>query len=156
MRSGKLLGSGRRLTALGGLREDIRRCEGVGPVAGAEGVGLDLAQLGIPRAVLALQVEVFANCVVENAHRGRDGWFKSKSAANPVSYPDPCLILHRGDQAAIAQRALALRLRSFGALATWSLPERFTVSSAWSAASITSSTVSAESGTVAAPMLTVT
>jgi hypothetical protein len=38
------------------------------PCRGPKGLVLQLAQLGIARAVLALQLKVLANCLVENAH----------------------------------------------------------------------------------------
>ncbi len=48
--------------------EELTGSEGVGPLARAERVLLDLAQLGVAGAVPALQVEVFADGVVEDAH----------------------------------------------------------------------------------------
>ena len=53
--------------------ELVRRAGGerVGLIARPEGLVLDLAQLGVARAVLPLQIEVFAYRVVEYAHDPR-------------------------------------------------------------------------------------
>ena len=67
--AGGLLGAGLARPRGRRLAEQVARGEGVGSIARPEGRVLEAAHLFLPGAVLALQVEVVANCVVKNAHR---------------------------------------------------------------------------------------
>jgi hypothetical protein len=59
-----------RCTA-GHLAVELAGCERIRSIGRSERLVLDLSQLGVAGAVLALQVEVFANRVVEYAHDAR-------------------------------------------------------------------------------------
>ena len=50
------------------LVEELARGEGIRAIRRSERVILDLPNIGVSGAVLALQIEVFANRVVEYAH----------------------------------------------------------------------------------------
>ena len=75
---GRLLATAQVLFGLG-LRgaggrnpaEELAGRKGIGAIGRTERLILDLSYIGVPGAVLALQIEVFANRVVEYAHGAR-------------------------------------------------------------------------------------
>src|SRR3954447_11495749 len=58
-------------TGRGNLVEQLICGKRIGAIGGPERLILDLSQVGVMRAVLALQIEVFANRVVEYSHDAR-------------------------------------------------------------------------------------
>ena len=129
--------------------EQLARGEGIGPLARPEGVVLDARAARPPErragasglGARELRRQGCPSCAVRGVE------FES---LKPGARLIPVLpqILHRGDQRAASLSSSACR--------TWSLPARLARSSAWSAASISSSIRRSASVAVATPMLTVT